>query len=317
MENIDQKSLVTKEIAKDIGTILMEAGKITLAELQQIVAFQKQHNILFGEAAVKLRILEEEDVTWALAVQFSYPYLKKGENTISKEVVAIHEPFSPQVETIRTIRSEMVISGVGKTIKTIAVISPGEGEGKTFVASNLAAVFAQLGSKTILMDLNFRRPRVHEIFHVKNNCGLSNLIIKRVDFNQAVHFRLIPSLHILPSGTRPPNPVELLGWQETKEIVSSMKDIYDVVIIDTPSFLKTGDALLISNLSDAVIIVVAKGYTKVGSFGQVKKQLDSSGVRIIGSLINETGKMNKKRSTFKVRRSTLNNVLRSRFYVLR
>jgi protein-tyrosine kinase len=294
MENIDQNNLVAKESAKDIGTILMNAGRITLAELQQIVAFQKRHNILFGEAALKLRILKEEDVAWALAVQFSYPYLKKGENTISKEVVAIHEPFSQQVETIRTIRSEMVLSGVGNTIKIIAVISPGEGEGKTFVASNLAAVFAQLGSKTILMDFNFRSPRVHEIFHMKNNCGLSNLIIKRVAFNQAVHYRLIPSLHILPSGTRPPNPVELLGWQETKEIVSSMKDIYDVVIIDTPSFLKTGDALLISNLSDAVIIVVAKGYTKVGSFGQVKKQLDSSGVRIIGSLINETGKKNRR-----------------------
>jgi protein-tyrosine kinase len=294
MKKNDEKGLVKKGNAKDIGSIFMDAGKITPAELQQIVAFQKQHSILFGEAAVKLRILNEEDVTWALAIQFSFPYLKKGENTISKEIVAIHEPFSPQVETIRTIRSEMILSGVGNTIKIIAVISPVEGEGKTFVASNLAAVFAQLGSKTILMDLNFRGPRVHEIFHLKNNCGLSNLIIKRVAFNQAIHFRLIPSLHIMPSGPKPPNPVELLGWQETKELVSSMKDIYDVIIIDTPSFLTTGDALLISNLSDAVIIVVAKGYTKVGSFGLVKKQLDSSGVRIIGSLINETGKKNMK-----------------------
>jgi len=96
-----------------------------------------------------------------------------------------------------------------------------------------------------------------------------------------------------------------------------MKDIYDVVIIDTPSFLKTGDALLISNLSDAVIIVVAKGYTKVGSFAMVKKQLDSSGVRIIGSLINETGRMNKRRSMFKVRRSRLKDVQGSTFDVQR
>lgn len=290
MRKNSSKGLVRRDETKDIGTILIEAGKLTPSELEKIIEFQKRYNILFGEAAVKLRFLKEEDVTWALAVQFSYPYLKKGENTISKEVIAIHEPFSPQVETIRTIRSEMVLSGVGSKIKTIAVVSPGDGEGKTFVSSNLAAVFAQLGSKTMLMDINFRRPRIHEIFNIKNNCGLSSLIIKRADLNQAVQFRLIPSLHIMPSGPKPPNPVELLGWQETRDLVSSMKNLYDVVILDTPSFLKSGDALLISNLSDAVIIVVAKGYTKMDSFGQVKKQLDSSGVRIIGSLINEVVK---------------------------
>ncbi|MGQ9570939.1 MAG: polysaccharide biosynthesis tyrosine autokinase [Thermodesulfovibrionales bacterium] len=290
MRKNSSKGLVKREETKDIGTILIEAGKLTPSDLEKIIEFQKRYNVLFGEAAVKLRYLEEEDVTWALAVQFSYPYLKNGENTISKEVIAFNNPFSPQVETIRTIRSEMVLSGVGSKIKTIAVVSPNDGEGKTFVSSNLAAVFAQLGSKTMLIDINFRRPRIHEIFNLKNNCGLSSLIIKRADLNQAVQFRLIPSLHIMPSGPKPPNPVELLGWQETKEVVSYMKNLYDVVIIDTPSFLKSGDALLISNLSDAVIIVVAKGYTKIDSFGQVKKQLDSAGVRIIGSLINEIGK---------------------------
>ncbi len=290
MKKIVSKGLVKKEETKDIGTILVDAGKLKPSELEEIIEFQKRHNILFGEA-VKLHFLKEEDITWALAVQFSYPYLKKGENTISKEVIAIHEPFSAQVETIRTIRSEMILSGVGSKIKTIAVVSPNDGEGKTFVSSNLAAVFAQLGSKTMLMDINFRRPRIHEIFNLKNNCGLSSLIIKRADLNQTIQSALIPSLHIMSSGPKPPNPVELIGWQETSELIYSMKNLYDVVIIDTPSFLKSGDALLISNLSDAVIIVVARGYTKIESFGQVKKQLDSSGVRIIGSLINETGKM--------------------------
>lgn len=271
----------------NIGSILVETGKITPSDIERIVALQKQEGILFGEAAIKLGILTEEDVAWALASQFSYPYVKAGENTIAREVVAAHEPFSPAVESFRSIRTGLILSGAGKVIKTIAVISPGDKEGKTFITSNLAIVFAQLGSKTLLMDINFRGPRVHELFKVENKCGVSSLIIKRATIDHALKFTPIPSLHILPSGPTPPNPVELLGWQEARELVASLKDIYDVVIIDTPAFLKSADASMIASLSDGVVLVVLKGSTTQESFGMVKKQLDNSGVRIIGSVINE------------------------------
>lgn len=285
----------TSEVQANIGSILTDAGKISPVDMERIVELQKQNSILFGEAAVKLGILTEDDVTWALASQYSYPYINQGDNTVAREVVAVHQPFSSQVESFRSIRSELILSGVGKVIKTIAVVSPGDKEGKTFVASNLAAVFAQLGSKTILIDINLRKPRVHEIFNLKNNCGISSLIIKRTTLDQAVNFTAITTLHILPSGPKPPNPVELLGWQDTRELVASIKDMYDIVIIDTPSFLNTADALLISALSDGVVMVALKGHTTQESFGSVKKQLDNSGARIIGSLINGIDRKNELR----------------------
>lgn len=287
MEKINPQTSAAEGQARKIGSILLDTGKITPADMEAIIDLQTRDGILFGEAAVKSGILTEEDITWAIAVQFSYPYLKKGEDTIAKEVVAFHQPFSPQVESFRSIRSELILSGIGKVMKTIAVVSPVDGEGKTFMATNLAAVFAQLGSKTILVDINLRKPSIHEIFNIKNNCGISSLIIKRATLDQAINFTFIPALHILPSGPKPPNPVELLGWQETRELVSSLRSIYDIIILDTPSFLKTGDALLISSLSEGVIMVLSKGYTTLESFGTVKKQLDNSGVKIIGSVINE------------------------------
>ncbi|MBI5027181.1 MAG: polysaccharide biosynthesis tyrosine autokinase, partial [Nitrospirae bacterium] len=235
----------------------------------------------------KLDLVTEEDVTWALASQYSYPYIRGEDTTIAREVVAVHQPFSLHVELFRSIRSGIMPSGAGSVTKTIAVISPNEMEGKTFVASNLAAVFAQLGSKTILIDINFRRPRVHDIFYVKNNCGISSLIIKRATLDQAVKSTAISSLHILPAGPTPPNPVELLGWQDTRELINYMKQVYDVIIIDTPAFLKTADASVMSTISDGVVMVALKGFTTRKSFGMVKKRLDNAGVRIIGSLINE------------------------------
>jgi len=287
--NESRKELQTS----NIGSILLCSGKITARDQEKIIALQDREGLLFGEAAVKLGILTEEDMTWALATQHSYPYIQCGDNTISQEAIVIHQPCGPHAEAFRSIRSKLVLSGAGKVLTSIAVMSPADGEGKTFIAVNLAAVFAQLGSKTLLIDGNLRSPRIHEIFKVKNNCGLSSLIINRAEFEQAMHATVIDSLHILPAGPKPPNPVELLGWQETRDLMDVLKKQYDVIIIDSPSFLKTADSSVIATLSDGAVMVALKGNTSRESFGRVKKQLDASHVKIIGSLINE---MNGKRT---------------------
>jgi capsular exopolysaccharide synthesis family protein len=199
----------------------------------------------------------------------------------------VNDPFNAKVESFRSVRSSLLLSGVGTVVKSISVVSPDEGEGKSFVAANLAVVFSQLGSKTILVDLNFRKPRIHEIFQLKNNTGSSSLIIKRLTFEQAVKQSAIESLDILTSGPKPPNPLELLSWKEAQEFIDSLKAHYDVVIIDTPAFSKTADATVISALCDGALLVARKGVTKNISFGLMKKQLDNANVRILGSVVNE------------------------------
>ena len=284
--NIVKLDIEAQKVNK-IGNILLASGKISPEDMARVLELQENEETLFGDAAVKLGILNQEDVEWALASQFSYPYIKEGENTFSREVITIYHPFSPQVESFRSIRSGLVLQGAGQQLKTIAVISPDPGDGRTLIASNLATVFAQLGSKTLLLDLNFRGPRVHELFNVKNNCGMSSLIIKRATLKQAVNPTPVSDLYILPSGPMPPNPVELLGWPETRHLMASLKQSYDIIIIDTPSFNKGSDALLIGGLSDCAILMALKGKTTRESFGVVKKHLDSSGVKVIGSVMNE------------------------------
>ncbi|RNC73202.1 MAG: polysaccharide biosynthesis tyrosine autokinase [Desulfuromonadales bacterium] len=277
----------------DIGNILLNAGLLTDEDLKRIVALQGKEEILFGEAAVALGILREEDVRWALSRQYSYPSVNTEEEPISKELIALHEPSDPRVESLRSIRSGLMFSGAGNIVKSIAVVSPEEGEGKTFVAANLAVVFAQLGMRTLLVDLNFRGPRLHGLFRIKNNTGASSLIIKRAIFEQAVRTTSIESLTVLPSGPKPPNPSELLSWQDTRELLGTLKERNDLVIIDTPAFSRTADAMMIASLSDGVLLTALKGKTRLSAFGQTKRQLEASSVRMLGSVVNEIRGMKK------------------------
>jgi protein-tyrosine kinase len=270
-----------------IGDILIKAGRLTVTDMNRITPLQKKENILFGEAAVALGILTEEDVRWALACQYSYPCMNADDSMLSREILVVHDPFGPQVETFRSIRSGLIFSGAGKIIRSIALVSPGEREGKSFIAANLAVVFAQLGSLTLLMDLNFRSPRVHEIFKMKNNVGASSLIIKRVLFDQAVQKTSINSLDILTSGPKPPNPLELLSWPDTWELIESLREQYDIVIIDTPRFAGSADAMVISAICDGTLPVILKGRTSQSAFGRLKNQLDNAGVNILGAVMNE------------------------------
>lgn len=273
----------------NIGDILIRAGRLSVPDLNRTVALQEKENILFGEAAVALGILTEDDVRWALACQYSYPCINADDCTFSREVLVVHDPFGPQVESFRSIRSGLIFSGAGNIVRSIALVSPGEGEGKSFIAANLAVVFAQLGSRTLLMDLNFRAPRVHEIFQMKNNAGASSLIIKRVLLEQAVQKTSLHSLDILTSGPKPPNPLELLSWPDTRELVKSIREQYDIVIIDTPRFVGSADAMVIATISDGALPVLLKGKTSQSAFGRLKTQLDNAGVKILGAVMNEKG----------------------------
>lgn len=271
----------------NIGNILIKAGRLTTTDMNRTIALQEKENILFGEAAVALGILTEDDVRWALACQYSYPCINADDCGLSREVLVVHDPFGPQVESFRSIRSGLIFSGAGSIIKSIALVSPGEGEGKSFIAANLAVVFAQLGSWTLLMDLNFRAPRVHEIFQMKNNAGASSLIIKRVLPEQALQKTSIDSLDILTSGPKPPNPLELLSWPDTRELIRSIREQYDIVIIDTPRSDGSADAMVIATICDGTLPVLLKGKTSQSAFGRLKTQLDKAGVKILGAVMNE------------------------------
>ena len=199
---------------RTIGAILMDAGLLSAEDAEQILRLQRQNNLRFGEAAIRLGLLTEADIQYALSRQFDYAYLRMNDRrAVSEEVVAAYQPFSPQTEQMRAIRGQLMLRwfDLSEQRQTLAIVGSIRGEGRSWLTANLAVVFAQLGERTLLIDADMRNPRQHELFMLQNKSGLSTLLAHRSREEAFVRITDLVGLSVLPAGPVPPNPSELLN----------------------------------------------------------------------------------------------------------
>ncbi len=137
-----------------------------------------------------------------------------------------------------------------KDQKVITVTSTISGEGKTFCSVNLAAIFAMAGKKTLLMGLDLRKPKIHKIFNIENEKGISTCLINKDHLQNIIKETPIENLFVAPSGPVPPNPAELIGSDMMKRSLDEARNQYDIIILDTPPIGMVTDALLLSRISD-------------------------------------------------------------------
>lgn len=207
------------------------------------------------------------------------------------ELVVNNYPKSSITEAIKTIRANLRFSAVNKKIQTILITSSMAGEGKSFVSANLAATFANATERVLLIDCDLRNGRIKSMFNVKNksNLGLSNLLIDDEwykNFKSYVNPTKIKNLHIITSGSIPPNPSLLLESKKMSLIVENLRKIYDVIIFDTPSVTGLTDALVMTNLADASLIVVRAKKTPFEVLQNTKKALENVGANVAGVILN-------------------------------
>ena len=281
---MDNKQLLQNDC---IGEILLKFNKVTKAGIEQVVRLQKEEGLYFGEAVVKLGLAGKEDVDLAVAYQFAHPYLGKGENTISKEIIAAYIPFDPRVEAVRSVRTALLLSGAGLSLKSVCVAGCRKGDGRTFLATNLAVVFAQLGHKTLLMDFNLRDPKIHKLFQLKNSCGVSTLLINRSTVEETVQTTPFEKLDVLPSGPLPPNPLELIARPGARQLMETLKGAYEIIIVSAPSFERAADVCSLASIMDGVFIVALQGKTRKDELGKAKSVLDGAGARLLGIVLNQ------------------------------
>lgn len=215
-----------------------------------------------------------------------------------KEELVIHNrPKSNISEDIRTIRTNLQFTSADDEATVLLVTSSIPGEGKSFISSNLAASFAQIGKSILLVDSDLRLGRVHKVFGLSNEKGFSNLLIGQstVDCAEYIKKTSIKDLYVITRGTVPPNPSELLNSSNAKKIVKFLKDKFDYVIFDGVPVNGLPDSLILAGIVDRVILVSAAGYTKTEELNEAKKALEKIDAKIAGVVLNKASVTNRGR----------------------
>jgi capsular exopolysaccharide synthesis family protein len=201
-------------------------------------------------------------------------------------LAAFHRARSPEAEAYRGVRTALYFSSHGKEYRIIQVTSPGMGDGKTTTVANLGVSIAQSGKRTLLVDADFRRPRLHNLFGISARIGLASVLAGEARLEEATQQSVVAGLFVLPCGPIPPNPAELLTSPRFQEILGVVRDQYDLVLIDTPPMLAVSDPAVVAPRVEGVLMVLR--YSKDGrpSAQRAKQILDTLGVNVLGVVVN-------------------------------
>ena len=191
----------------------------------------------------------------------------------------------PIAEAFRALRTNIEISNADRPLKTILVTSADIGDGKTSVAANLALSIAQTEKEVVLLDVDLRRPSIHEFFELDNDRGLVDLISGRAALSDVLQLEKDSRVAVLTAGDRPPNPTELLSSKKMNHLMSQLEESADVVIIDGPPFI-VADAMVMASKVDGVLLVVRPGHTRRSLALGASEQLKRAGARVVGVVLN-------------------------------
>lgn len=273
---------------RSMGMILVDSGRLSAVDAERIAKFQEEGSSRFGDAGKALRLLNDDDVRYALSIQFGYPYLTQ-DSKLSRELVAAYQPASRPVEQLRALRSQLMLrwfeAGVDR--RGLAIVSACPKDGRSYLAANLAIVFSQLGERTLLIDADMRAPRQHHLFNLGKNVGLSDMLAGRAGPEAVVGIAALQDLSVLPAGATPPNPQELLGRQEFSRLLQSLGEDFSVIIIDTPAASRCADAHTVAVRAGAALMVARQNTSSVSEMAQFTKGLREFGVSLVGSVLND------------------------------
>lgn len=201
-------------------------------------------------------------------------------------LITLSDPRSPIAEAYRTLRTNLDFSSLDHPLKSMVVTSAGPEEGKSTTLANLAVTTAQAGRQVILVDCDLRRPRLHELFNVSNESGLTTMVVNETAMKQPpLHETGITGLQLLPSGPQPPNPVELLASRRMAEVIELLTGQADMVLFDTPPVIAVTDAAVLASRVDGVLLVINAGSTKRDYVRQAQALLQKVNARVVGTVL--------------------------------
>lgn len=213
--------------------------------------------------------------------------LLNQQQKLGTTLVTVTKQNSVVAEQFRTIRTNIQFSMIDKELKTIIFTSSGPYEGKSTVAANIAAVFADQGKKVVLIDADMRKPTVSRTFNIQNTVGLSTLITTRnTRIEDVVQYVEDAELDVISSGPIPPNPSELLNSNRMNEVIKELEATYDLVLFDMPPVVSVTDAQVMATKTDGVVFVVRRNIAHKEDVVQAKELLDMVQANVLGVVFN-------------------------------
>jgi capsular exopolysaccharide synthesis family protein len=203
------------------------------------------------------------------------------------ELVTQVRPQSQMAESYRALRTSLLLSHLGAPPKVIMITSALPQEGKTTTSINCAVVLAQKGVRVLLIDADLRRPSIHKTLGMGPRSGLSNVLTGSATLQQAItRAPILPNLFVLPAGTPPPNPAELLASSNMKDVLNELRGQYDHIVLDTPPTLSVTDAVVLSQRADAIVLVIRSGQTTKQALRRSRDILMQVNAKVSGVLLN-------------------------------
>jgi chain length determinant protein tyrosine kinase EpsG len=284
-----QEASNAQVVDRRIGDYMRGPCQLSDKQIEWILNYHREHDVRFGEAAVELGLARREDVLWALSQQFHYPYAI-DEKQVNPELVVAAKPFCDEAEIFRELRSQLLLGVLApdQPRRALAVVSPDVGDGKTYLAANVAASLSQLGGPTLFLDSDMRAPRSQELFGITlNRPGLSAMLSGRTEEGLIQRSTLLPSLYVLPCGAIPPNPLELIQRSAFAQLIQEMTAKFDHVVVDTPAMAHGADSRAVAAICGAAIVVGRKGRTRMKAINNLVASLTRSQVKVAGVVLNE------------------------------
>jgi non-specific protein-tyrosine kinase len=240
-------------------------------------------------------LIESWDDTIKTSVEFSQVTGLPVLGTVSRmrgkgriEALLTQQSASRIAEDYRTLRTNIQFSSVDRPLRTLVVTSPSLFEGKTTTVANLGIVLAQSGKSVVMVDADLRRPRLHRIFHLPGNSGLTEVLTQtELAFDGQLQPAGIEDLRLLTSGPLPPNPSELLGSQKMALVIEALKAEADLVIFDTPPVLAVTDAAVLASQADGVLLIAEAGKTRRAAAVRALENLQQVGANVVGGVLNK------------------------------
>jgi protein-tyrosine kinase len=269
-----------------LGDLLRAQGVLNDRQVEEVLRFQSETGLAFGDASVKLGFLTTRDLKQHIARQRGYPYVEsKGGSLAAPALVAARRPFSRQSDAIREIRSRLKEAWLGTGRKSVAVVSSCAGAGRSYLVANLAVSYAQMGLPTLVVDTDMRRPSQHQIFGVHNRTGLEAVLSMR-DGLHLHRIREIPDLWLLPAGPTPLDAAQLLGSERFATLIESLEKRVEVILFDTPPLDRFRDGEVVAARVRAAVFVTRKDRSMVNDEVQHIRKMVDRGISVAGAVFN-------------------------------